>query len=277
MDDQAVRALAEEEKTYWWHISRRAILQTILNRFHGLLFCHPERNDSGVEGSPPLDSSTSLGMTREEKLRILDVGCGTGENFYWLSKFGEIVGTDTSELAVALAAQKGKAVLGRAEDLPVESGEFDLVTAFDVLEHLADESRVLGEWGRVLLSGGLLFISVPAYQSLFGPHDRALGHFRRYNLRPLTKLLQNNGFNIIFSSYFFCLTFPLFWLQRIFVKKSSQALVQYIAVPKWINNFLIGVGKVESWWLSFAKFPFGSSIVILAKKSHGNASTPLGK
>jgi len=263
MDDQAVRVMAEEEKTYWWHVSRRQILQTILGRYF---------SDYCSNGVRTNDANSSRLVPRTVK--IIDVGCGTGENFYWLSKFGEVTGADTNELAVKLASKKGRVILGRApafagqaEDLPVDNGEFDLVTAFDVLEHLKDEKRVLGEWGRVLCPGGLLFISVPAHQGLFGPHDRALGHFRRYNLRQLTKLLQTNGFHIIFSSYFFCLTFPLFWLQRTLAKKSAHTTAQYVAVPKLINNCLIGLGKIESWWLSWAKFPFGSSIVVLAKKN----------
>ncbi len=308
MDDQEIRRLQEEEQTYWWHVSRREVLHSVLARhaefISASLHCHPGptgRRPSSDSGSRPgfrVPSIRGAGKPGMTIVKILDVGCGTGENFCWLSKFGEVIGVDSSETAVMFANSAAnhmspelteesrfnpraesrpgrtesrgyiisKAVLGRAEDLPVETGEVDLVTAFDVLEHLSDENRVIEEWGRVLRSGGLLFISVPAYQSLFGPHDRALGHFRRYNLPPLIKLLQTNGFSIIFSSYFFCLTFPLFWLQRILVKKSSQTSVQYVAVPKWINNFLIGAGKLESWWLSFAKFPFGSSIVVLAQK-----------
>ncbi|MBU1092516.1 hypothetical protein KJ836_02520, partial [Patescibacteria group bacterium] len=177
-----------------------------------------------------------------------------------------------------------------------------------------DDAKVLQEWKRVLHSGGRLFLSVPAYQGLFGPHDRALGHLRRYNLPQLKKILQNNGFTVVFSSYFFCLTFPAFLAQRFWVrnistqnnpspsmrgvaqppltkgrsptqsglrpggrggvvqnntvrKSSSDDKSQYVDVPKWLNNFLIGFGEIESWWLSFSKFVFGSSIVVLAKKN----------
>ena len=316
--------MEKEEQTYWWHITRRAILESILNRFKGLLWCHPERNGSGVEGSPPLaclarDSSTSptlgvaaLGMTKEQlgmtnkqvrarSCKILDVGCGTGVNFAWLNQFGEVMGADTSELAITIANRKGTAVLGRAEDLPFEDNTLDLVTAFDVLEHIADEKRVLGEWGRVLRPRGLLFVSVPAYQWLFGPHDRALEHLRRYNVPQLKRILSDNDFNVIFASHFFALTFPIFLLQRFWVRNmpiirswirqnnpSSPPLnkgevgwgcnlqrltnepltdkSQYVNVPKWLNNFLISLGRVEAGWLKFGRFPFGSSIVVLARK-----------
>jgi len=305
MDDADIKLLSEQEQTYWWHISRRMILESILQRFFSRhpgeslerlqnrmnksirswtsqddACCHPEQNESGVEGSPPLDSLTTpalgeaslgmrigrLGMTRRKKLKILDVGCGTGENFYWLSKFGQVVGTDTNELAIQLANQKGRAVLGRAEDLPFENGEFNLVTAFDVLEHLSDERRALGEWGRVLCPGGQIFISVPAHQWLFGPHDRALGHCRRYELKQLLQLLRDNNFYPIFSTYVFGFAFPVFVLQRWLARYSSEQQTQYVNIPNWLNSLLIGLGRLEAHWLHFAKVPWGSSIVVLVRK-----------
>ncbi|MFH1088502.1 MAG: class I SAM-dependent methyltransferase, partial [Patescibacteria group bacterium] len=206
-------------------------------------------------------------------------------------KFGDVTGVDSSEMAVALAnsaanhmipelvdelhltprAQsrgyiQGKAVLGRAEDLPFENREFDLVTAFDVLEHLPDESRAIGEWGRVLRSGGVLFISVPAHQWLFGPHDRALNHYRRYELNQLLRLLIKNNFSPIFSTYIFGFSFPLFILQRGLLKNSPGRQTQYVNLPSWLNSLLISLGKLEAVWLRFSRFPFGSSIVILARK-----------
>jgi len=301
MQSAEIGELAKQEKTYWWHVSRRVILQSVLShhaKFISASFhCHPgptgqrPSSDSGSRPGFPIES----GMT---VMNILDVGCGTGENFKWLQNFGEVTGVDSSEVSVALAnsvvcptsnaagvdyfipraqPRPGRAqsrgyiseqvVLGRAEDLPVEDKEFNLVTAFDVLEHVTDERRVLGEWGRVLSLGGLLFISVPAYQWLFGPHDRALMHYRRYNLSGLIKLLKDNGWQPLFSSYIFCLTFPLFLCQRWLAKFSRRDAQQYIAVPPWINSILIGLGKLEASWLRFGKLPFGSSIVVLARKN----------
>ena len=260
--------MQQQEQSYWWHISRRFILQTILNRFRSLFLCHSELAltrhsscDGWVEESR--DPSTSLRMTN---CKILDVGCGTGTNFEWLSKFGDVVGVEISKTAVELAHHEGKVLWGRAEDLPVEDGEFDLITVFDVMEHLSDEVKAIKEWGRVLRPHGKLFIAVPAYQGLFGPHDRALEHYRRYSLRGLNKLLRQNSFHPIFSTYIFCLTFPLFLIQRWLAKRSSATKSQYISVPSWVNNTLIGLGKIEAIWLKWFKFPFGSSIVILAKK-----------
>ena len=306
MQPEEIYLMRQQEGNYWWHISRRKILQSVLSRF---ILRHPEFISLAGQAASPchsgldpesrqknkqknscsfLDSRPCLPVGKVRRndsgLRILDVGCGTGGNFRWLRQFGEVTGVDSNETAVELANSAGveglyftpraesrgylqtNAVWGRAEDLPFEDREFDLVTAFDVLEHLSDERRALREWGRVLHPQGLLFVSVPAYPWLFGPHDRALEHYRRYNLPDLMKLLKDNDFQPIFSSYIFCLTFPLFLFQRWLAKSSRRDIQQYIPVPKMVNDLLIGLGSIESGWLKFAKFPFGSSIVVLAKK-----------
>lgn len=295
MKEPAFAEMQQQEQTYWWHISRRLILQTILSRFFGHFSCrhsgeslgrlqnrinqstrswtHPSPKGYGGltqdqdDGSsaPPLIKGR-LGGVCPDGIKILDVGCGTGANFAWLSKFGEVTGVEINKTAVELARPGGKIVWGRAEDLPVEDKSFDLVVAFDVLEHLSDETRALEEWRRVLNSRGKLFIAVPAYPRLFGPHDIALEHYRRYSMRGLNKLLKQNGFKPVFYSHIFCLTFPLFFVQRFLVRNSKEIKSQYISIPKWLNNFLIGIGKIESIWLKWFKFPYGSSIAILAIK-----------
>jgi len=259
LKELALIEMQQQEQSYWWHVSRRFILQTILARHAKLIVCH-----SGT----PHPTSPYQGEERRGSCsrQILDVGCGTGANFEWLSKFGDVTGVEINKTAVELAHHEGKVAWGRAEDLPVEDSKFDLVVALDVLEHLSDETRAIKEWGRVLCPHGKLFIAVPAYQGLFGPHDRALEHYRRYSLCGLNKLLRQNGFHPIFSTHIFCLTFPLFLIQRWLAKRSSVTKSQYISVPSWTNNILIGLGKIEAIWLKWFKFPFGSSIVILAKK-----------
>ncbi|MFH1088295.1 MAG: GtrA family protein [Patescibacteria group bacterium] len=351
MDETEILELSEQEKSYWWHISRRAILQSILNRFfpvarhtvrrladYSASLCHsgksricgthPEsyslsssgltrgsrqknkhKNSScfGLDSSPSWqlsgagsrlrgddkengnDKESGDGIRRVKILdvgcgtgeniksnycsnevrttgtdssrltprtiKILDVGCGTGSNMQWLQEFGVVTGVDSSKTAVALAnsatdrmspelidglnftpprAQvvepacrqaggyiQNQALLGRAEQLPFADGSFDVLTAFDVLEHIKNDNQVLKEWGRVLSDKGLIYLTVPAHQWLFGPHDRAMGHYRRYSMRQLGKLLSQNGFKPIFTTYIFSSTFPIFLLQRVWVRNIS--------------------------------------------------------
>ena len=73
--------------------------------------------------------------------RILDVGCGTGANLVLLSQFGDAEGVDISPDALAFCRARGleNVRLGAAETLPYEDGRFDVVTAFDVVEHMDDD------------------------------------------------------------------------------------------------------------------------------------------
>ncbi|MBU1083093.1 class I SAM-dependent methyltransferase [Patescibacteria group bacterium] len=235
MQESEIIQMQKAESDYWWHVSRRFIFQSILRRF----------------------------LKREDN-KILDVGCGTGSNMVWLKSFGEVIGIDTNQTALDFAKQYGEVIKDDASDLSVQSGAYNLLTAFDVLEHISDDETAIREWHRVLTSDGHLFISVPAYQWLFSNRDKQLGHYRRYNLRSLLKLLRQSGFKIVFSSYIFILVFPLLVLQRIFLQKSSSSI--YPQLPQFLNNFLERLSNLEAGCLQFIRFPFGGSIVILAKK-----------
>lgn len=84
------------------------------------------------------------------------------------------------------------------------------VGLFDVLEHVADDRAFLSELARCMTSGGMLYLTVPAWEFLWSCDDVAAGHFRRYTLSRLQALFEQTGFAVRFSSYFFsALPLPL--------------------------------------------------------------------
>lgn len=292
MKDTDIELMREMEGKYWWHVSRRFILQSILKRY---LF--PERlpirlltdrkvtfRHAGSAYSPSFwgaseatpesyiqthpESNTRSWTSQDDDVRksssILDVGCGSGINMQWLKNFGKVTGVDNSSKAIEFCQQYGKTISADATKLPLQNNNFCLITAFDVLEHLKDDELAIKEWGRVLQPGGYLFISVPAHQWLFSNRDTALKHYRRYNLQNLQKLLRQNNLEPVFSSHIFALVFPLFVLQRIFLQKASSSV--YPQLPKLLNDFLEWVSNSEVPLLKFMRLPFGGSIVILARK-----------
>jgi SAM-dependent methyltransferase len=99
--------------------------------------------------------------------RMLDVGCGGGNMAKAIKRERpdlDVHGVDTSRNAIASASASAQGVefrVGTAERLPFEDGYFNAVTMFDVLEHLEDPGRVLGEIARVLAPGGLFHIALP--------------------------------------------------------------------------------------------------------------------
>lgn len=156
-------------------------------------------------GLPPLTASAWLRWDAAEPLlpasaaTVLEVGCGQGGFAARLSQGRDYLGVELDP-ASAQTARSRLAALGRGEvrtgqvDDVVEPGRtFDLVCAFEVLEHVEDDDGVLASWVRRIDHGGWLLISTPAYQARFGPSDEMVGHYRRYEPEQLSALLESHG------------------------------------------------------------------------------------
>jgi ubiquinone/menaquinone biosynthesis C-methylase UbiE len=143
------------EETYWWHVGRLSIVDSLLSKFD-------KKNEN----------------------KILNIGCGTGGTIPILEKYGEVVNVDISSEALKFLRQKGyKGTKVSGNGLPFEDNEFDFVVALDVLEHIDQDREALNEWHRVLKPGGQLMITVPAHAFLWSGHDVSLHHFRRYTTK----------------------------------------------------------------------------------------------
>jgi len=101
-----------------------------------------------------------------------------------------------------LEARGGIAKLGSITDLPFENGEFDLVAAFDVVEHVEDDQRVFTELTRILKENGRLIISVPLHAGYWTVFDDYVGHARRYEPATLLALLAKNNLVVEKSAVF---------------------------------------------------------------------------
>jgi SAM-dependent methyltransferase len=129
---------------------------------------------------------------------VLEVGCGRGAFAARLAQRYHYLGIEPDRESWAVASERVGA-LGRGEVRNVASDtlagqQFDLVCAFEVLEHIEDDRAALAEWAALLRPGGWLMLSVPAHQRRFGPWDTLVGHFRRYDPASLSSLLAEAGF-----------------------------------------------------------------------------------
>ncbi len=110
---------------------------------------------------------------------------------------------DISPPAIArLRAGGGLAQLGRITELPYADATFDLVAAFDVIEHVADERQVFAELGRVLKPDGVLVFSVPLHPAHWNEFDSVVGHARRYRPADLQALIAGQGLVVEKSAVF---------------------------------------------------------------------------
>ncbi|MBA3708802.1 MAG: class I SAM-dependent methyltransferase [Planctomycetes bacterium] len=129
---------------------------------------------------------------------------------------------DLSPPAVArLAESGGLAQSGDATALPFADASFDLVCAFDIVEHVADDEAVFRELSRVTRPGGTLVLSVPLHPSGWTEFDAMVGHFRRYEPELLRQRIADHGFAIERSAIFgmqpnntWLLRFGMWWLKN---------------------------------------------------------------
>lgn len=243
----------DAEDHHWWFVGRRRILLSILDRY-----------------LPPAPA----GRDR----RILDVGCGTGTMLAHLAQYGVTEGVDADSNAVRFCHRRGVSRVSHltTDELPFAAREFDLVTAFDVLEHVEDDLGMLREIERVLRPGGMLLLSVPAYRFLWGPHDEINHHKRRYVSRHVRERLREAGLAVERVSYFNTLLFPPIAATRILRPdrpRSRELKSDFALGPQRRMNSLLGrLFSTEAAVLPHLDLPFGVSILGLAAKRDREAA-----
>jgi SAM-dependent methyltransferase len=166
MDAAEVRKLAELEDRHWWYRERRKLLAGMI-----------------------------AGLTPGT---ALDVGAAGGGNTRVLRQHGwQASALEYGDTGAAICTARGVPVIrGDATRLPVGDGTLDLVTAFDVLEHLDDDKSAVQGVHQALRPGGTFLVAVPCDPRLWSAHDVAVGHVRRYTRPELESLLSSAGFEI---------------------------------------------------------------------------------
>jgi SAM-dependent methyltransferase len=265
MQQHTYAIMRRVEASHWWFVGRRKIIGSFLERIVRDL--KATRADEAARRS---DESDREQQTRPgEALKILDVGCGTGANLEMLAQFGAAEGVDVSAEALSFCQARGlvNVKLGAAEQLPYDAGSFDLVTGLDVVEHLDDDRAGLREMARVLRPGGRALLFVPAFMFLWGVQDDISNHRRRYTLPELKRTVHESGFEVERASYVNLSFFAPILLGRVIMRATRLR-------PESENNITIGflngvLGKLlgaESVPLRYLNFPFGVSIICVARK-----------
>jgi SAM-dependent methyltransferase len=192
------------------------------------------------------------------------VGSADGPSISWMQEHGRRIALDLDLDALAPGS-----ICGSALALPFRDEVFDVVAAFDVLEHCEPESTALAELARVLRPGGRLFLSVPAYTWAWSQFDVDAGHQRRYTRQRLNRSVGAVGMNVLRSSYVFAGTLPAFAAERALRKLRKPPAEPDTRLPNVspvLERVLLGLCRLDTWALAHGDLPFGSSIVLAAVK-----------
>jgi SAM-dependent methyltransferase len=235
------------EDTHWWFRGRREIVRALIR--------------------PHLQAPAE----------IIDVGSGGGAVAEALMEFGQVTACDVDvRCAASVERRPGmKFAYGTAEAVPFPDGSFDLVTAFEVLEHLDDDVRALKEMGRLAKPGGLVAVTVPAYKWLWGRQDEVSHHQRRYSRRSLASAFEGAGLRVIRLTAFNTFLFPGIAAVRLARRLTSRGRRPdpstlksdfSMTKPGPFNDLLGIVFMSEARLLGKVNLPVGVSLFALARR-----------
>lgn len=205
---------------------------------------------------------------KQNAKNILDIGCGTGKNMEELSKMGTVFGVDSSDEALGFCTKRGLSNLkkGFAEKVSYESGQFDVVTILDVLEHVNDREAVT-EMERVLKKKGIAIITVPAFPWLWSRWDEVLGHKKRYTKETLLTLFNEKKWEVKKISYIHSfLVVPTLIIRAIKTKQKKEYTSDFQLMNPFINGILHSISLLEQMVVTRYDMPFGTSLLCVIQK-----------
>ena len=206
--------------------------------------------------------------------RVLEVGCGGGYVLRALKgalPSSGIVGTEIyADGLVYARRQVGSDVellQADARAIPF-SAEFDLICAFDVLEHIEDDEAALAEMHQALRPGGGVLFSVPQHPLLWSRVDEVSHHKRRYRRGELEKKCRRVGFEVVGTTSYVTILLPIFAVQRLFVsRRKNYDPVSELVLPAWLDRALEMVLELERVGIRAGlSYPVGASRFIVARR-----------
>lgn len=202
---------------------------------------------------------------REDQAQILDVGCGDGLLFDRLAEFGRAEGVEPD------GAVLSDRFRGRIYPVPFDGQfqpgkKYSLVLMLDVLEHLPNAPAALCHALNLLVPGGILLITVPAFQALWTTHDDLNHHVRRYTKTTLRAVADGIPLEILEERYLFQSLFPAKLAVRA-VERACRLAPHVPSVPaRWANHLLRRYFRIEEKLFRKVPVPFGSSLLVVARK-----------
>lgn len=244
MDPRGFDRLSKFEAEYFWFVVRNELIVGLANKFF------------------------------PQARRFLEIGCGSGAVLRAVAEsrpWERLVGSELHPSGLAYARKRLPSgvefVQMDARDIPAV-GIFDLVGAFDVIEHIADDEAVLRGIRAATQNGGGAIIAVPQHPWLWSRADDISYHQRRYRRGELEAKLRRNGFEILFSSSFTALLLPLMAANRLKDRSSQQddGVRREFALNPRVNRLFTAILRGEiRMTLAGMNWPAGGSRVVVGR------------
>jgi ubiquinone/menaquinone biosynthesis C-methylase UbiE len=207
--------------------------------------------------------------------RVLEIGCGTGYVLRGLATQGnyELTGADANIAGLRharLRLPSVEFVQVDARDLPYDAA-FDAVGAFDVIEHINEDERVLTSIRRALKPGGVLIVTVPQHKWLWSWADEQARHKRRYRRRELCDKVMAAGFEMVRATSFVTALLPILYLSRFAMKRSesgaSEIDLSELEISRTANMVCAAVMRIDETMIGAGfSLPLGGSLLAVARK-----------
>jgi SAM-dependent methyltransferase len=243
-DPKYFEELSELEAEYFWFVARNELIVGLVNKFF------------------------------PDARRFLEIGCGNGAVLRAIAKsrpWQRLVGSELHPSGLAYARKRLPSevefVQMDARNIP-GIGIFDLSGAFDVIEHIADDEGVLCGMRAVTQTGGGTIIAVPQHPWLWSRADDIAHHQRRYRRGELEAKLLRSGFEVLFSSSFTALLFPLMAASRLMRGNDAKDTDDFreFKLNRHFNDAFIAILRAEvRLTLAGWKWPAGGSRVVVAR------------
>jgi SAM-dependent methyltransferase len=208
--------------------------------------------------------------------RVLEIGCGTGYVLRGLASEGryELTGAEANIAGLRHARIRLPSVefvQVDARDLPYDEA-FDAVGAFDVIEHIIEDERVLASVHRALRPSGVLVATVPQHQWLWSWADEQARHKRRYGRQELADKVRAAGFEMLRATSFVTTLLPVLYMSRFAVRRerstSSDIDLSELEISQTANAVCDAAMRIDDALIGAGiSLPFGGSLLAVARKA----------
>lgn len=204
--------------------------------------------------------------------KFLEIGCGTGQVLRAIGRalpHAQLSGSELLLEGLSFARTRVPAahlMQMDATNIPF-SEEFDLIGAFDVIEHVEDDTKVLREARKALRKNGGIILTVPQHPWLWSHQDDMAHHVRRYARHELEAKVKDAGFRPVYSISFVSLLLPAMILSRMGRHRDSADPLREFRIGRTTNRLLAAACSAEYALIrAGTRFPVGGSRLVVAKK-----------